>query len=73
MRIGDAVFDVGQPMIRCVATHAHPERGEADLDVMGALTGVLRQERPTMGVLATARGACEIVQGAPVTAVPGPA
>ena len=53
LRIGGVDFKVEQPIVRCVATHANPESGERDLDVMKTLTSVFGHEQPLMGVLAT--------------------
>ncbi len=53
LRIGGIDFKVEQPIVRCVATHANPESGERDLEVMNTLTSVFGHEQPLMGVLAT--------------------
>ena len=64
LRIGDVEFEVAQPIVRCVATHANPDSGERDLDVMNTLTKVFGHEQPLMGVLATPRaGGGELALG----------
>ena len=63
VRIGDVEFDVTGPIVRCLATHANPETGERDQDVMQTLTREFDQERPTMGVLAVPRSAGNIALG----------
>jgi uncharacterized protein YcbX len=67
VRIGELEFDVTGPVVRCLATHANPESGERDLDVMQTLTRAFGQEQPTMGVLAVPRAAGEITIGDAVT------
>ena len=52
LRIGAMEFEVQQPIVRCVVTHANPDSGERDLDVMNTLTQVFGHEQPLMGVLA---------------------
>ena len=37
VQIGDVVFDVLDPVIRCLATTANPDTGERDADTLGAL------------------------------------
>ncbi len=69
IRIGGLDFDVTGPVVRCLATHANPESGERDIDVMMMLTSVFGQAKPTMGVLAVLRGrGGELAVGAGVTA-----
>ena len=68
VRIGAVEFDVTGPVVRCLATHANPESGVRDLEVMQTLTRVFGHERPTMGVLAVPRAAGEIAVGDEVTA-----
>jgi len=55
VRIGDVECDVTGPIVRCLATHANPETGERDHDVMQTLTREFDQEQPTLGVLAVPR------------------
>ncbi len=68
IRIGEMDFDVAGTVVRCLATHADPESGERDIDVMNLLTSAFGQEKPTMGVLAVPRGHGELTVGASVTA-----
>ena len=67
LRIGEVDFEVAQPIVRCVATHANPDSGERDLDVMKTLTSAFGQDEPTMGVLAVPRGGGELALGHEVT------
>lgn len=69
IRIGELDFDVTKPVVRCLATHANPESGERDIEVLKTLTSVFGQAQPTMGVLAVLRGrGGELAVGAGVTA-----
>ena len=38
IRIGTAEFEVVEPITRCLATHANPQTGERDADVLNTLT-----------------------------------
>ena len=67
--IRDLEFDVTGPIVRCLATHANPDTGERDLDVMQTLTREFDQARPTMGVLAVPRTAGTIAVGDEVTPI----
>ncbi len=68
IRIGELDFDVTGPVVRCLATHANPESGERDINVMEMLTSAFGQAKPTMGVLAVLRGSGgELTVGAGVT------
>jgi hypothetical protein len=71
VQIGGAEFEVTGPVVRCLATHANPETGERDLEVMQTLTREFGHERPTMGVLAVPRVASTIRVGDEVTAPGG--
>lgn len=51
IRIGDVLFDVAGPIVRCLATHANPETGVFDVPVMRTLTRVLGREKPSFGLL----------------------
>src|SRR5690625_4582859 len=51
VRIGETVFDVTGPIQRCLATHANPETGRYDVQIMQALTRKLGREKPSFGVL----------------------
>ena len=68
IRIGELDFDVTGPVVRCLATHANPETGVRDIEVMKMLTSIFGQTKPTMGVLAVLRGrGGELAVGANVT------
>src|SRR4030095_6306451 len=49
-RIGTVPFDVAQPKVRCLATHANPTTGARDVPILTTLTTVFGQEKPTFGV-----------------------
>ncbi|WP_119697862.1 MOSC domain-containing protein [Microbacterium halotolerans] len=51
VRISGTAFHVQQPIGRCLATHANPDTGVRDADVLGALPRLNGQPDPTMGVL----------------------
>ena len=68
IRVGDGEYDVTGTVVCCLATHANPETGERDQDVMQTLTREFGQERPTMGVLAVPRAASTIAVGDKVVA-----
>lgn len=51
LRIGEVELEVIKPIGRCLATHANPDTGERDADVMPALVKNFDQQEPTMGVL----------------------
>lgn len=51
VRIGEVEFRVSHHIVRCLATHANPETGERDAEVMTTLTRTFGQERPTFGTL----------------------
>ncbi len=50
LSIGDIHFKVIKHVVRCLATHANPESGERDLDVLNTLTKVIGQEEPMFAV-----------------------
>ena len=54
--IGDVEFTVDDPIVRCLATHAHPDLGIRDAPVLTTLTGALGQARPSLGRLLLLRG-----------------
>jgi uncharacterized protein YcbX len=60
LRIGEMEFEIAQPMVRCLATHANPRSGDRDLAVMNTLTSVFGHEKPLMGVLAVPAAGGEI-------------
>lgn len=51
LRIGDVLFDVAGPIVRCLATHANPETGVYDVPIMQTLTRVLGRPQPSFGLL----------------------
>lgn len=51
LRIGEVVFDVDSPIIRCLATHANPDTGVRDAAVMTTLTRTMGLEQPAFGIL----------------------
>jgi uncharacterized protein YcbX len=57
IRIGEAVFDIAKPKVRCLATHANPVTGLRDVAVMPTLVRSFAQEQPTFGVGMLTRGA----------------
>ena len=50
IRIGEVMFDVLRPAVRCLATHANPADGARDRDVMNTLVKVFGHERPSFAV-----------------------
>jgi uncharacterized protein YcbX len=50
IRIGDVLFQTVVPKVRCLATHANPQTGERDLEVMQMLVQGFTQKEPTFGV-----------------------
>jgi uncharacterized protein YcbX len=71
IHIGGGEFEVTGPVVHCLATHANPDTGERDIEVMQTLTREFGHERPTMGVLAVPRVASTIRVGNEVTAPRG--
>jgi uncharacterized protein YcbX len=68
IRIGTVQFEVLRPKTRCLATHANPQTGERDLQVMQTLVRAFRQQEPTFAIaLTTAGRGGEIHVGDPVT------
>ena len=57
VRIGAVEFEVSHHIVRCLATHANPETGERDAEVMTTLTRTFGQEKPTFGTLLLPTGA----------------
>lgn len=51
VRISGSAFRVQKPIGRCLATHANPDTGVRDADVLGTLPRLNGQPDPTMGVL----------------------
>jgi uncharacterized protein len=50
LRVGEVVFEVAKPEVRCLATHANPRTGERDLQVMQTLMKAFAQKEPVFGV-----------------------
>ena len=50
VRIGDVLFDVVRPKVRCLATHANPATGERDVPLLPTLKRAFAQEEPTFAV-----------------------
>jgi uncharacterized protein len=57
LRIGEVELEVVRPKTRCLATHANPETGERDLQVMPTLARAFQQAQPTFAVAMMTRGA----------------
>jgi len=55
VRIGGVTFEGVRPAVRCLATHANPDGGLRDRDVMSTLVRAFGQERPSFGVRLLAR------------------
>ena len=51
VRIGDVVFAVQRPIVRCAAIMANPDTGLQDAPLLRTLTRELGQSAPTLGVL----------------------
>ena len=51
VRVGEVVLRFDHLVIRCLATHANPETGERDAEVLTTLTRVIGREDPAFGVL----------------------
>ena len=65
---GGPTMKVLKPVKRCLATHANPESGERDQDILNTLTRVIGQEVPQFAVsMTTASAGGEIRVGDPVT------
>lgn len=61
LRLGDAVLRVEERILRCLATHANPETGRRDLDVLGALEA--GWDHREFGVYATVTEGGEVREG----------
>lgn len=51
VRIGEVVFVVQRPIVRCAAILANPDTGQQDAPLLRILTRELEQSAPTLGVL----------------------
>ena len=63
LRVGDTVFDVANPVTRCLATHANPTTGKRDLPIMKTLLEVFPAARPTFAIMMTSEGGGRIRVG----------
>lgn len=50
VRVGSVEFQTVVPKVRCLATHANPQTGARDLEVMQTLVRAFQQQQPTFGV-----------------------
>lgn len=50
VRVGGVEFHTVVPKVRCLATHANPNTGVRDLEVMQTLVRAFQQQQPTFGV-----------------------
>ncbi len=50
LRVGAVAFESVKATVRCLATHANPQTGERDLQVMQTLVRAFNQQEPTFGV-----------------------
>lgn len=57
VRIGAAEFQLDHHVVRCLATHANPDTGLRDAEVLTTLTRTFGQEQPTFGTLLLPAGA----------------
>ena len=57
VRIGAVEFEVSHQIVRCLATHANPETGERDAEVLTTLTRTFGHEKPSFGTLLLPAGA----------------
>jgi uncharacterized protein len=57
VRIGEVEFEVSHHIVRCLATHANPDTGLRDAEVLTTLTRVFGQDQPTFGTLLLPTGA----------------
>jgi uncharacterized protein len=62
LRIGEVDFDVVRSKVRCLATHANPQTGERDLEVMQTLVRAFRQTQPTFAVAIVPRGGGGVIR-----------
>lgn len=63
VRVGEVVFHVTKPAVRCLATHANPEAGIRDRAVMTTLTRVFGHDEPSFAVMLEPRTDGEIRLG----------
>lgn len=67
VRVGAVDFETVVPKVRCLATHANPQTGERDLQVMQTLVQAFAQQQPTFGVGLLSRAGGEIKIGDAIT------
>lgn len=51
VRVGEVEFEVSHLIVRCLATHANPETGLRDAEILTTLTRTFGFEQPTFGTL----------------------
>lgn len=66
--VGDAVLEITERNTRCLATHANPDTGDRDSDILGALSA--RWGHRDFGVYARVVQGGEIAPGAEVVVLP---
>ena len=66
--VGDAVLEIIERNTRCLATHASPDTGERDADILGTLSA--QWGHRDFGVYARVVGPGGIAPGAPVVVLP---
>ena len=66
--VGDAVLEITERNTRCLATHANPDTGERDADVLSTLSA--QWGHRDFGVYARVLGGGDIAVGKPVTVLP---
>lgn len=66
VRIGGVQFRAERPIVRCIATHANPQDGVRDREILTALTREVGQAEPQFGMLLTPVGEGTICLGDPV-------
>jgi uncharacterized protein YcbX len=66
IRVGDVIFDIKEPVKRCLATTANPATGERDADTLSALNAMGHQN---FTVYAVARSSGNIRENDPVEVI----
>jgi uncharacterized protein len=69
VRVGAVEFQTVLPKVRCLATHANPQTGVRDLEVMQTLVRAFAQQEPTFGVGMLSAAGGEIRVGDAVSAI----
>lgn len=69
VRVGTVEFQTVVPKVRCLATHANPQSGLRDLQVMQTLVRAFAQQEPTFGVGMLSAAGGEIRVGDVVSAI----